>query len=166
MTQHGYTPPCGRRWDCYIEWLYKDQKSTTVKPDMERHKQVASMIHRNICGEYGLKAQGSRWQTPPKVIESKWVKILWDFQIQTDKLVMADQSDIMMVAEHQRTAVVDETATSGRRNMKSSRYQGVKEELVPTVIKTLGAVGTGNPKLDWWPQQMPGKTSEIITGNS
>ena len=51
---------------------------------MEHHNQAGGIIHRNICAEYRLKVPGSRWETPPKVIENEWVKILLDFQIQTD----------------------------------------------------------------------------------
>ena len=51
---------------------------------MELLNQVAGIIHRNICTKYGLEVPGSRWETPPKVIENEPVKNLWDFQIQTD----------------------------------------------------------------------------------
>ena len=38
------------------------------------------------------------------------VKILWDFQIQTDKMVTANQPDIVVVDKHQGTALVIEAA--------------------------------------------------------
>ena len=79
----------------------------TGKSDMECHNHVAGIIHRNICAKYGLEVPGSRWETPPKVIENERVKILWDFQIQTDKLAIANQPEIVAVDKHLRTAVVD-----------------------------------------------------------
>ena len=36
---------------------------------------------------------------------TEWIKILWDFQVQTDKLVIANQPDAV-VEKHQRTAAV------------------------------------------------------------
>ena len=69
------------------------------------------------------------------MIENKWVKILWDFQIQTDKLVVANEPDIAVVDEHQKTAVVVDVAIPSGGNIrkkeheKLEKYQGLKEEL-------------------------------------
>ena len=67
---------------------------------MEHHNQVAAITHRNICAEYGLNVPGSRWKIPPKVTENKWLKILYDLQIQTDKQGLANKPDIMVVEKH------------------------------------------------------------------
>ena len=53
---------------------------------MERYNQVAGIVYRNICAE----VPKSKWETPPKVVENDRAKILWDFQIQTDKQVVAN----------------------------------------------------------------------------
>lgn len=52
---------------------------------MKQHKQVAGMVYRNICGQYGLEVPRLGWEAPLKVAEHDRAKILWDFQIQTDK---------------------------------------------------------------------------------
>ena len=36
----------------------------------ERHNQVAGIVDRNICSEYGLDPPKSRWETPQKVVEN------------------------------------------------------------------------------------------------
>ena len=72
------------------------------KAYMKRHNQVASTLHRNTLTEHGQEVPGSTWETPPKVIENERVKILWDFQIQTDNLVIGNQPDIEVVDKHQR----------------------------------------------------------------
>ncbi|TWW65014.1 hypothetical protein D4764_22G0006610 [Takifugu flavidus] len=121
----------------------------------------------------------SRWETPPKVLENKQVKILWDFQIQTDKMVVANQPDIVVVDKHQKTVVVIDVAIPGDSNIrkkvheKLEKYQGLKEEIermwgmkttvVPVVIGTLGAV---TPNLSRWLQQIAGTTSEISVQKS
>ena len=68
---------------------------------------MADIIDRNICAEYRLKVPGSRWETPPKVIE-KQVQILGDLQVQTNELVMANELDIVVVDKQQGTAVAVE----------------------------------------------------------
>ncbi|TWW76591.1 hypothetical protein D4764_13G0012530 [Takifugu flavidus] len=149
------------------------------KAYMERHNQVAGIVYRNICTEYGLEVPGSRWETPPKVLENKQAKILWDFQIQTDKMVVANQPDTLVVGKHRKTVGVIDVAIPSDSNIrkkehaKLEKYQGLKEEMermwgmkatvVPVVIGTLGVV---TPNLSRWLQQIPGTTSEISVQKS
>ena len=63
-----------------------------------------------------LKQCSTSQQSVAKVTENKQVNILLDFQIQTDKLVMVNQFDIV-VDKQQRTAVVvdgEKPRTEGR----------------------------------------------------
>ena len=105
--------------------------------------------------------------------------MLWDFQIQTDKLVMANQPDIVLINKQQKKAVVIDVAIPSDSNIrkkeheKLKKYQGLKEELekmwgvkatvVPVVIGALGAV---THKLGEWLQQIPGTTSEVSVQKS
>ena len=57
----------------------------------ERHNQVAGIVYRNICSKYGLDPPKSRWETPQKVVKNNRAKLLWDFQIQTDRKILANQ---------------------------------------------------------------------------
>ena len=157
-----------------IQHITAGCKMLAGKAYMERHNQVASIVHRNICTEYGLEVPGSRWKTPPKVIQNDRAKILWDFQFQTDKLVMANQPDIVVVDKEQKTVTVVDVAIPSDSNIrkkehqKLEKYQGLREELekmwgvkakvVPVVIGALVAV---TPKLGEWLQQIPGRTSDI-----
>ena len=77
---------------------------------------MADVVYRSICTENGLEVPRSEWKTPPKVIENEWAKVLWDLQIETDKLVKANQPDIVFIDKQQKKAVV--TDVSG-----PSRYQ-------------------------------------------
>uniref|UniRef100_A0A3P9CTW7 C2H2-type domain-containing protein n=1 Tax=Maylandia zebra TaxID=106582 RepID=A0A3P9CTW7_9CICH len=146
---------------------------------MERHNQVAGIVYRNICAEYNLEVPRSKWEMPPRVVENDRAKILWDFQIQTDKMVVANQPDIVVVDKQKKTAVVIDVAVPNDSNIrkkeheKLEKYQGLREELermwrvkvtvVPVVIGALGAV---TPKLGEWLQQIPGITSEISVQKS
>lgn len=54
---------------------------------LKRHNQEAGIEYKNICVEYGLKVPGLKWATPPNLVtENEQAKILWDSQIQTDKV--------------------------------------------------------------------------------
>lgn len=52
------------------------------------------MVHKKICAEYELEVQRSKRDTPQRVGKNN--KILWDFKIQIEKLVMANQSGIVV----------------------------------------------------------------------
>ncbi|TWW57300.1 hypothetical protein D4764_07G0000190, partial [Takifugu flavidus] len=116
----------------------------------------------SLFTEYGLEVPGSRWETPPKVVENKQAKILWDFQIQTNKMVVANKPDKVLQQEKEK-----------KEHEKLEKYQGLKEGMermwgmkatvVPVVIGTLGAV---TPNLSRWLQQIPGTTSEISVQKS
>lgn len=99
-----------------------------------------------------------------------------DFHIQTDKLVKANQPDIILVDKQRKSAVVIDVAIlneSKEKHAKLEKHQGLREELekmwrvkvtvVPLVIRVLCAV---TPKLDEWLQQILGATSEIFLQES
>ncbi|CAK6950562.1 uncharacterized protein LOC127602290 [Scomber scombrus] len=82
---------------------------------MECHNQVAGIEYRNICTKYGLEVPRSGWKTPPKVVENSRVVIMWDFQIQTDKLVTAE--------------ILSESNIRKKEYDKLEKHQGLNEEL-------------------------------------
>ena len=48
---------------------------------MERHNQVAGIVYRNICNQYGIEVPKSQWAIPQKVAENNRAKVLWDFSL-------------------------------------------------------------------------------------
>lgn len=72
--------------------------------------------------------------TPPRVIENNQAKILWDFQLQMDKLVMSNQLDIVVVDTQRKTAIETDVAIPSDSNNrmrdleKLEKYLGLKEE--------------------------------------
>ncbi|KAF7664173.1 hypothetical protein LDENG_00185720 [Lucifuga dentata] len=101
----------------------------------ERHNQVAGIVHSNICAEYGLEVPKAKWETPPKVVENGRARVLWDFKFQTDKQVLANQPDTVVVDKEQKRAIVIDVAVPADSNIrkkeheKIEKYQGLKEEL-------------------------------------
>ncbi|KAF7642383.1 hypothetical protein LDENG_00258740, partial [Lucifuga dentata] len=82
-------------------------------------------------------------------------RVLWDFKFQTDKQLLANQPDTVVVDKEQKRAVVTDVAVPVDSNIrkkehkKIEKYQGLKEELkqtwkvkskvIPVVIGALGA---------------------------
>ena len=57
---------------------------------LKRHSNVAAILHRNICQHYGTKTSKTPWKhSPEPKTENKEVKVLWDFEIRTFKVICA-----------------------------------------------------------------------------
>ncbi len=68
----------------------------------ERHNKVATMLHWNLCKKHDIAANNNWWEHEvEKVVESKNIKILWDFKIQTDKHLPYNTPDITVVEQKQ-----------------------------------------------------------------
>ncbi|XP_034750331.1 uncharacterized protein LOC117958165 [Etheostoma cragini] len=102
---------------------------------LERHNHVAGIVYRNICAEYG---------------ENDRAKILWDYQIQPDKMVMADQPDIVVINKWQSKVVLIDVASPSDSNInkkelvKLEKYQGLREELEKMCKVKATVVPSGN----------------------
>ncbi|XP_030580764.1 M-phase phosphoprotein 8-like [Archocentrus centrarchus] len=83
---------------------------------------------------------GSKWDTPPKVVESDQDKILWDFQMQMDKLVMAKQP---VVKKQRKKAVVINAAIPNNSNIRKKKHRDLafNPDLFPYPLPTSSAWG-------------------------
>ena len=54
------------------------------------------------------------------MVENKQVKMLWDLQIQTDKLMMANPPAIAVADKHHRTAVVTDITIMSSSNIRET----------------------------------------------
>lgn len=101
---------------------------------MEHHNQVTGIVYRNISAEY--VSFMVKMEDASKVIENDQATILWDFQIHADKMVMANQPDVVVADKQQkRTIVIDvtvpsDTTTKQKEHKKLEKYQGLKEEKI------------------------------------
>ena len=72
-------------------------------------------------------------ENPPKWIENDRAKILWDFLIRTDKMVVANQQNIVVVNKREKKGEVVDVAiptdSTTKKHEKLEKYQGLKEEL-------------------------------------
>lgn len=84
-----------------------------------------------------MKVLRSKWDLPPWVIEIGMTK-LRSHAIQTDKLVMASQLDIVVVDKEKNKAIVINVAISSKSKIKKKeqeKYQGRREELKDVDMK-------------------------------
>ncbi|KAF1377421.1 hypothetical protein PFLUV_G00200640 [Perca fluviatilis] len=153
------------------QWLEKaGLKEALIMAAQEHAVSIPASIEAGVYHtrpQYGLEVPRSKWQAPPKVAENDRAKILWDFQIRTDKMMMANQPDILVVDKQLKKVVVIDVAIPSDSNIKKKehekleKYQGLREELeemwklkvtvVPVVIGALRAV---TPRLGQWPSKL------------
>ena len=95
-------------------------------------------------------------------MENDNIKILWDFNIHTDRVIEARRPDIVVVDKRNSEAVIIDIAVPGDLRVKDkemekilkyqnlaleiSRMWNVKASVVPIIV---GALGAKNKILDW-----------------
>ena len=68
-----------------------------------RFDNLARIIYWNTCGKYKLMRAEKWYEHQPKgVIELKEVKLLWDFNIQCDKVIEGCRPDKVMVKKREK----------------------------------------------------------------
>ena len=101
-----------------------------------RHDNVARIIHWELSKVYGL-THAEKWydHVPEAVIESNEVKLLWDFNIQTDKVIEHRRPDIVVVDYKQKHCHIIDIAVPGdsrveeKEKEKVEKYQQIKREI-------------------------------------
>ena len=123
----------------------------------QRHDNVARNIHWHICEKNGIECEDKWWKHQPKAVEENDdVKILWDFNIYTDKKISARRPDIVVIdKKNKRVQIIDISVPADHRiqekeNEKVNKYQDLRIEIerlwemktttVPVVIGSLGAI--------------------------
>lgn len=126
---------------------------------LNRHNEVAKIIHRNICREYGIPTPERVWHhNPLSVTDTERVKLLWDFEIRTDHRIQARRPDIVIIDKNKRKATIIDIAVPDDRNImdkereKIAKYQdlrleimrlwNVRAQVIPIVVGALGAHST------------------------
>ena len=117
-----------------------------------RDDKLAKVINWDLCKKYGVKVQ-SKWydHVPEKVEETDHVKILWDFNIQTDHVIEHRRPDVVVLDKHEKMCHLIDIAVPGdcrveaKENEKVQKYQDLARELRKlrqVKVKVVGALGT------------------------
>ncbi|XP_005729398.1 dopamine beta-hydroxylase [Pundamilia nyererei] len=54
---------------------------------------------RHVLAAWAMGAEEHQWEAPPKVAENNRAKVLWDSDFQTDKQLLANQPDIVVIVK-------------------------------------------------------------------
>mgnify|MGYP001794065188 FL=1 len=124
-----------------------------------RHDKVAAAVHWSICKKHGLP-HTEKWydHRAEPVIENEKVKLLWDFNVQTDKVIEARRPDLIL--ENKETsecqiidiAIPGDTRVVKKEEEKIDKYKElafeigrlwkVKPRVIPIVIGALGTISS------------------------
>ena len=124
---------------------------------LHRHNAVASYLHWTLSQIHGLKSNPVWYEHEPlKVVENEKIKILYDFNIYTDKKIKHRRPDLVIVNKEEGKTLLVDVACPMDHNIQSKEKEKVdhylelkfelerlwktKIEIVPIVIGALGAV--------------------------
>lgn len=126
-----------------------------------RHDKVAAAVHWSLSKRHNLP-HSERWyqHRAEAVVENDDIKLLWDFDIHTDKVIQARRPDIVVVKKRDKECTIIDISVPGDARTESvedhkiekyrdlarevSRLWDVKTTVIPIVI---GALGTVTPRL-------------------
>ena len=123
----------------------------------KRHDKVAAAVHWSICKRHGLP-HSEKWydHRAPPVIENTKVKLLWDFNIQTDKVIEARRPDLVLVDKEKKECQIIDIAIPGdtrvwrKEEEKMEKYRElgfelgrlweVRPKVIPIIVGALGTI--------------------------
>ena len=138
---------------------------------IRRHNEVAKILHHGISKHHNIQTTERTWMHQPEAVtETERVKILWDFEIRTDRIITARRPDIVVIDKTTKTATIIDVAVPNDTNIKTKeqekveKYQdlrleiqrlwNVKAQVVPVVI---GALGSTTPEFSRHLEKIPGR---------
>ena len=136
----------------------------------DRHNQVASIIHWDICRQFGVSVE-SRWyrHQPDRLVETEDMVLMWDTTIPTARKIKANRPDICLRNKKTNTCLLidiscpadgnvggkhaEKLAKYGDLRVEVSRMWHCRTQVVPVV---LGALGTVHAGIARWLDTIPG----------
>ena len=136
----------------------------------DRHNQVASIIHWDVCRHFGVPVE-SRWYRhhPDRLVEMDDITMMWDTTIPTARKIKANRPDICLRNRKTNTCLLIDISCPADGNIgkkhaeKLAKYSDLRVEIsrmwhcrtlvVPVV---LGALGTVHAGIARWLDMIPG----------
>ena len=101
----------------------------------KRHDKVGTYVHWLLCKKCHLKCSYKWYRNKPQSFQQNYgYKILWDFNIQPDKVIEDRQPDTVCINKHKRECQVIDFAIHGDQNIaikeqgKNEKYQNLRIE--------------------------------------
>ena len=151
-------------WPIYARSLY-----------IMRHNNVARYINHRIASSFSLlEGTSGAWYNHEllPVIENDVIKVLWDFDIQTDKHVTSNRPDIVIVDKKEKSLKLIDVSIPNDMNIVSKRIKKIEKyanfsielkelwgmKTVETIPVVIGCTGTVDKKfvnyVDKFPVQL------------
>ena len=76
-----------------------------------RHDWIGRRIHWEVCRQYNVRVlDKSHEHLPQRVIENEQIEVLWDFNIQTDRVIEARRPDLVIIDKEKKQVHIVEFA--------------------------------------------------------
>ena len=96
---------------------------------LKRYNSVAKIIHLELAKKFNLieVKESLKWysHTPEKVLENESSKLLWDFQINTDRTVIASKPDIIFQDKKTNKLYIIDIAIPADANIVKKRIEKI-----------------------------------------
>ena len=147
---------CGDR-DETINHIISECSKSAQKEYKTKHDWVGKVIHWELCKKFQFDDM-NKWymHNPTSVLENDTHKLLWDFDIQVDHLILTRQPDLIIINKNKRTytivdfAILADHGVKSKESEKKDKYLDLTWELkklwnmkvmfIPIIIGTLGKV--------------------------
>ncbi|KAJ8035681.1 hypothetical protein HOLleu_19430 [Holothuria leucospilota] len=92
---------------------------------LKKHDSVAAALHLEICRHYRIPTtERQPWlHKPEAVTETEQVKVLWYFEIKTDRIVTARRPDLIVIDKQEKTAKIIDVAFPLDKNVRDEEVQ-------------------------------------------
>jgi len=91
---------------------------------LKRRNSVTSLMHKALCDHFGTSTCDKPWLHIPKPVTlANNIKFLWDFDLCTDRLILAHHPDIVVVNNDCHTGILIDMAIPADANITSKNLR-------------------------------------------
>ena len=164
---------CGER-DESISHIIAECKKLAQTEYKQRHDSIARILHLEMCQHHKLIGEVTWYNHKPEsIMENENVKILWDFNVQTNHLIEHRRPDIVILHKRERRCDMIDVAVPGDKRVASKEqekidnYRELQREIkkiwnlreVRVILVVVGALGMTSKHLKNWLEKINIKSS-------
>jgi len=112
------------------------QNHAVESADNPNNNKVTAAIHHRICQHYETKTKDNIWlHKPNPVTQDNKVKVLWDFEMRTDRQIQACRLDLVVTDKQTKdgliidVAIPNDTHIVENEREKIEKYQDLRLEI-------------------------------------
>ena len=152
-----------------VQHLVSGCEKLAQKEYKRRHDNVGKKFHWHRCKNYGL-GHTEKWyeHVPERAVRNEEVKVLWDINVQCDKVVETRKPDIILIDKKEQKGIIinivvpADVRVGEKEREKMEKYQDLKREIgrlwklkmVEVVPVVIGALGRVTKEFDGWIEKL------------